>query len=270
MECFERGLLTRDETGGLELRFGNADAMISAVHQIARRDGVGDLLAEGCLRAAQRIGRGTEEYAIQVKGQEVPMHEPRVKFALNLGYATSPTGADHMHNIHDTDYVMEHGAIRDMRSLGLLEPIPVDSLSAEKVRLAKYHIEWRVLFNCLGLCMFMPYSRSQVRDLVQGTTGWNSSILELVKVGERALAMARVFNYREGLVPADDEAPRRFSTPFQSGPGEGVHIPAAEMKRALELYYQMNAWSKRTGAPVAGKLHELGLHWLAETVSRMA
>jgi len=263
MECFERELLTVENTEGLELHFGNAQAMTALIEQIAHRQGFGDLLAEGSLRAAKKIGKETERYAMQVKGQEIPMHEPRAKFALGLGYATSPTGADHMHNIHDTGYVSERG-IQDVQSLGVLEPMPADYLGPEKVRLARYHIDWQVFFNCLGLCMFMPYSREQMRDIVQGVTGWNSSLFELMKVGERALAMARAFNYREGFTSQDDVAHWRFSTPFESGPKEGVKVPAEDVARALDLYYEMRGWDKETGAPTAAKLYELGVGWAAE------
>jgi aldehyde:ferredoxin oxidoreductase len=261
MECFEQGLLSKEDTGGLELHFGNAQAMITLIEQIAHRQGFGDLLAEGSLRAAERIGRGTDRYAMQVKGQEIPMHEPRAKFALNLGYATSPTGADHMHNIHDTEYV---SGIQSIQSLGILKPLPVDYLGPEKVRLAKYHIDWRVFHNCLGLCIFLPYSREQRRDITQGVTGWNSSLFELMKVGERALAMARAFNYREGFTAKNDVAHWRFSAPLKSGPNEGVKVPAEDMAKALDLYYEMCGWDKETGAPTAGKLHELGIGWVAE------
>jgi len=264
MECFERGLLTAEDTGGLVLHFGNTGAMIELIEQIAHRQGFGNLLAEGCLRAARKVGRGTERYAMQVKGQEVPMHEPRIKFALDLGYATSPTGADHMHNIHDTGYESEGKSIEGMRGLGILDPLPAKSLGPEKVRLAKYHIDWQVLYNCLGLCMFMPYDKDQMREIVRGVTGWNSSIFELIKVGERALAMARAFNYREGLRAADDVAIWRFSTPFESGPAEGVQVPAEDVAKALDLYYEMNGWDRETGAPVEGKLVELGVGWVAD------
>ena len=263
MECFERGLLTEKDTGGLELRFGNVQAMTNLIEQVAHRQGFGDLLAEGSLRAAKRIGRETERYAMQVKGQEFPMHEPRIKFAHDLGYATSPTGADHMHNIHDDGYVSE-GGIQGVRSLGILEPMPFDYLGPEKVRLAKYHIDWQVFWNCLGLCMFMPYSREQMRDVVQGVTGWDSSIFELMKAGERALALARAFNYREGFTAQDDVAHWRFSTPFESGPKQGTKVPAEDIAQALDLYYEMCGWDKETGAPTTGKLHELGIGWVAE------
>jgi len=264
MECFERGLLKQEDTGGLELHFGNALALTTLVEQIAHRQGFGDLLAEGSLRAAKRIGRGTERYAMQVKGQEVPpAYDPRSRFALGLGYATSPTGADHQHNIRDHYY--EPGRdIQSVQSLGILEPLPRDYLGPEKVRLAKYHIDWQVFWNCLGLCFFMNYDdKERMRDIIQDVTGWNSSVFELMKVGERALAMARAFNYREGFTAEDDVAHWRFSTPLKSGPNEGAKVPAEDMAQALDLYYEMRGWDKETGAPTAGKLHELGIGWVA-------
>ena len=104
MECFENGLLTTADTDGLDLRFGNAEAMVQMVEMIASREGFGDLLAEGAARAAKKIGRGAEQFAMHVKGQEFPMHEPRFKQGMGLGYAVSPTGADHCHSIHDTGF----------------------------------------------------------------------------------------------------------------------------------------------------------------------
>jgi len=194
------------------------------------------------------------------------MHEPRIKFGLDIGYATSPTGADHMHNIHDTSLAKEGASLQNMRGLGILNPVPADYLGPEKVRLFKYRYAWRMLHNCMLLCMMMRdlYSADHVRDLVQGVTGWNTTMFELMTVSERALAMARAFNFREGFGPQHDVAHWRFSTPFESGPAKGVRVPEEEIQSALELYYQMNGWDKDTGAPTAAKLHELGLHWVAE------
>jgi aldehyde:ferredoxin oxidoreductase len=264
MECFERGLLTTEDTDGLELRFGDAPMMVQLVEQIAHREGFGDLLAEGALRAGMKIGKGTAHYVVHTKGQEAPMHDPRIKFFLDVGYATSPTGCDHMHNIHDTGYKEEGTSLRYMRALGVFDPLPIDDLGPEKVRLAKYHIDWQVFWNCLGLCMFMPFSREHMRDLIQGVTGWNSSVFELMKVGERAMAMARAFNTREGFTAGDDVAPWRFSTAFESGPSKGVKVAAEDLAKAMDLYYEMNGWDKETGAPTAAKLHELGIGWVAD------
>jgi aldehyde:ferredoxin oxidoreductase len=266
MECFERGLLTEKDTGGLELRFGSAEAMTTLVEQIAHRQGFGDLLAEGSLRAAQKIGRETEKYAMQAKGQEFPMHEPRTKFAHALGYATSPTGADHMHNIHDGGFASERG-IRYAQTWGILEPKPIDYLGPEKVRMAIYVIDFQVFHNCLGMCMFMPYTMEQMRDIVQAVTGWNTSLFELMKAGERALAMARAFNYLQGFTAKDDVSHWRFSAPFESVPTDGLRVPADDIAKAIELYYEMRGWDTETGAPTAGKLYELGVNWVAELLS---
>ena len=101
MECYENGLLTLKDTDGLDLRFGNADAMVKMVEKIMKREGLGDLLAEGSMRAARQIGRGAEQFAMHVKGQELPMHEPRGKAMQSLSFAVSPTGADHIEAPHD-------------------------------------------------------------------------------------------------------------------------------------------------------------------------
>ncbi|HEY91078.1 MAG TPA: aldehyde ferredoxin oxidoreductase family protein, partial [Dehalococcoidia bacterium] len=132
MECFEKGIITEKDTGGIQLRFGNADAMLEMIELIARREGIGNTLAEGSARAAAAIGKGSEEFANHVKGQEVPMHEPRCKAGLGLGYAISPTGADHCHNIHDTGYEARIGS--GPKAMGIMEPLPSQDLSAAKVR----------------------------------------------------------------------------------------------------------------------------------------
>jgi aldehyde:ferredoxin oxidoreductase len=264
MECFERGLLTKEDTKGLDLRFGNASALTTLVEQIAHRQGFGNLLAEGSLQAAKQIGRGTEKYAMQVKGQEIPpSYDARTKFSLGLGFVTSPTGADHMHSFKD-HYCASERHVQNLRNWGILEPVPLEDLGPKKVRAAKYYVDWRVFLNCVGMCFFLPYSQEQICDIVQGATGWNSSMFELMKVGERALAMARAFNYREGFTTEDDVLPRRFFTPVESGPSEGAKVPAEDFARARDLYYAMCGWNRETGAPTSTKLHELGVGWVAE------
>lgn len=266
MECFERGLLTTEDTEGLDLRFGNASVLTTLVEQIAHRQGFGNLLAEGSLQAAKQVGQETEKYAMQVKGQEIPpSYDVRTKFSLGLGFVTSPTGADHMHSFKD-HYCASERHIRNLYSWGVLEPVPLEDLGPEKVRAAKYYVDWRVFLNCMGMCFFLPYSQEQICDIVRSATGWNSSMFELMKVGERALAMARVFNYREGFTVEDDVLPRRFFTPIESGPSEGAKIPSKDFARARDLYYAMCEWDRKTGAPTSTKLHELGVGWVAELV----
>ena len=258
MECFEEGIITPMMTGGLDLRFGNAEAMLKAVELIGKREGIGDLLAEGTKRAAESLGGDAMNYAVHVKGQEVPMHEPRYKRGLGLGYAMSPTGADHCHNIHDT--VMTDVNYAKLRPMGILEEVPVDSLGPDKVRLYKYWMEMRVLANCLSICQFPPWRFTEYVELVNAVTGWDTTIYELAKVAQRTLNLARVFNLREGFTAADDWLPQRFFVPQTSGALSETAVNAGELRHAIDTYYEMMGWTAE-GVPRPGVLHELGVSW---------
>lgn len=263
MECFERGILNEGDTSGLKLSFGNASAMLQLVDMIVRREGIGDVLAEGVARAASRIGKGAEEFALHVKGQEIPMHEPRYKQGIGIGYAISPKGADHTYSIHDNLYTSEGPALESFKALGVLEPLALDDLSPAKVRMIAYHTCWNHLLDCLVLCNFIAFNHRQIEDLVNGVTGWNSTAWELMKVGERCLAMTRAFNIREGLGKKDDVLPQRFFTPLPSGPLEGVGINRDKFDQARETFYSMMGWDKMNGVPSLGKMQELGIEWVS-------
>jgi aldehyde:ferredoxin oxidoreductase len=258
MECYENGLISREDTDGIDLRFGNAEAMVQMVELIGERRGIGDLLAEGTKRAAEKLGNGAEAYAIHVKGQEVPMHEPRLKRGLGLGYSVSPTGADHCHNIHDS--VMVGFNLEKLRPLGVFEEIPVDSLNGEKVRMYKYQMEMRILANCLSICQFPPWKFSEYVDLTQAVTGWDISLFELVKVAQRTLNLARIYNLREGFTKADDWLPSRFFDPQTSGALSETSVETRQLRQAIDTYYEMMGWNK-DGIPLEGTLNELGIGW---------
>lgn len=261
MECFENGILTKEDTGGIELKFGNAEAMMKMVEMVAKREGIGDVLAEGSMRAAEKFGRGAAEYAMHIKGQELPMHDPRGKVAMGIGYATSPTGADHMHNMHDTDVVRVNPITQ---ALGLHDSLPPTEFSPAKVRMFQYYTNFRHFTNCALVCMFMPYSPQRMTELVSGATGWHFSDWELMKVGERALALARTFNAREGFTAKDDYLPERLYKGVSTGPLQGKGIDKESMQQAIRLYYEMAGWDPVSAAPTAAKLHELDLSWVVE------
>ena len=263
MECFEEEKISVEDTGGIELRFGNAEAMVQLVEMTAKREGFGDTLALGAYRAAEKLGRDTLRHVVHAKKQEVPMHDPRIKFALNIGYAISPTGADHVHNIHDDGFQTEAG-MAGVHCVGIHDPMPYTDLSPAKVRLTKRWINNRVFYNCVGMCNFMSYNIPGQCAIVAGVTGWDFSVFEMDEIGERCMAMARLFNYRAGFTAADDVPPQRFSEPIQKGPSEGTYIAKDAMDEALSMYYDMMGWDHETGAPKAWKLHELGLSWLVE------
>jgi aldehyde:ferredoxin oxidoreductase len=254
----------------LDLRFGNIDAMLQAVEQIANRQGFGNLLADGSLRAAQAIGGNAVDFAVQVKGQELAMHDPRGKAMVGLGYAVSESGADHLVTIHDTliqnpDSVGFKGA----QALGIQHALPAGLLNDEKV--ANYFIceNWVSLEKVLGLCYFGPAPRSfmQVADvvaLVRAATGWDVDLQELLRVGERATNMARVFNTREGFSRSDDRLPARLFRPLEGGVLAGVSISKVDFEQALTELYRLKGWDPASGAPTPEKLQSLELGYLIQ------
>ena len=263
MECFEKGIITEKDTGGLRLNFGNAEAMVRLLEMIVSREGIGDLLAQGYRACVDKWGPEAAKYAIHVKWQPLPMHEPRGKFALGLGYAISPTGADHVHNIHDTELATEVG-LEVVYPFGVLEPLPADDLSPAKVRLMYYFTHFSLLKNMLGMCLFPPFDPNMTVDIVRAVTGWDTSLFEMMKAAERGMAMARAFNAREGFAARDDTLPDRFFEAFPSGPLEGVSQDRQQFRAALDTLYQMASWDPVIGAPTRAKYQEFDLDWVVK------
>jgi aldehyde:ferredoxin oxidoreductase len=265
MECFEKGILKPKDTGGLELRFGNAEAMLKLIELVARREGIGDLLAEGAEVAAKKIGKGAQKYALHIKGQPLPMHEPRGKKSLALAYAVSPTGADHLENPHDPFFEKE-GGLKDIHPFGILDPLPALDLGAQKVRMFAYLQQYYNWLNSIGLCIFVakpfgPFTVTQLVEYTRAITGWDTSLWEALKVGERHSAMARIFNLREGIGSKDDCLPDRLHKGLEGGPLKGKKIDRREFAKALEMYYGMMGWDPKKGIPSQYKLEELNIGW---------
>jgi aldehyde:ferredoxin oxidoreductase len=266
MECYEKSILSKRETSGLELQFGKTEAMLKMVEMIGEREGLGDILADGILPAAEKIGKGAKEYAIHVKGMPVPFHEPRGKVGVGLGYAVSATGPDHMEYPHDPLWATESG-IALLRPLGIFEPVDVFDLGPKKVRIFVYLQQYWNLLNSLGVCMFTakpfgPQTLNGIVDYVKAVTGWETSLFDLFKVAERHANMARIFNLREGFTARDDTLPDRFFRPMEGGTLKGKNIDREEFSKAIETYYEMMGWDPKTGVPKKEKLAELDLDWL--------
>ena len=194
------------------------------------------------------------------------MHEPRLKRALGLGYAVSPTGADHVHNVHDTSFLTPADWER-VKPLGILDPAPLEDLGPNKIRLLIYMTNWMVLDNCLVMCSFVPWTFDQKVEIVRAVTGWSTNLWELMKVGERAINLARVFNLREGFTERDDWLPERFFQPQTAGPLSKTAISRKALERAKRIYYRMMGWDEGMGVPTRGKLEELGISWAADQLS---
>lgn len=260
MECWERGILGRGNGTVPEVRFGDADGMIRLVEMIANREGFGDVLAEGVVRAAATVGGGAEEIALHVRGQELPMHEPRLKMGLGLGYAVSPTGADHCHNLHDTAFATPGQMLTNHNPLGILEPLAVNTLGPEKVRLYRYVAGWRHFMDCAVICHFVPWTPTQVVGLVRAVTGWDTSLLELLTVSDRSITMARCYNIREGLGGEHDQLPARMFEPIEDCSIAGRKIDREKFAQALQDLYGMYGWDEQ-GRPTRACLAQLDIRW---------
>jgi aldehyde:ferredoxin oxidoreductase len=268
-ECFEEGVITKADTGGLELRFGNADLMLQLLEMIARREGFGDVLAEGSARLAKKWGVTDQPYSLSVKRQEIPMHDPRVKVGVGIGFAVSSHGADHMTAAHDPFFTDENSYMfKSVKSLGIYHPIAATAISLEKVRCyLKLENLWRMM-DALGLCVFgfAPRGAMPLDVLVQSlnaVTGWGTSLFELMQAAERGSMIARAFNSREGFSIKDDRLPQRLYEAKPDGPNTGQKIFTEEdFNRAVAWFYEMIDCDPETGRPRRGKLMELGLDWM--------
>jgi len=259
MECFENGLLTSKDTDGIELRFGNALAMLQVIEMITRRQGIGDLLAEGVTRAAQKIGSGAEQFAVAVKGLEAGMHEPRAKPALGMGFMVNPHGADHCHNLHDHMYAGDNWRVKEIMELGFPGALPVYEVGPEKVRLLQHLHRRLTVLDSLVVCQFLPYNLTQLTDLLNAVTGWDMSIAELLKIADRTLTTFRLFNIRDGFTEADDRLPERFYQPKTDGILSDKPLDPAKMEEAKRYYYELMGWDRQSGVPKPETLSKLGL-----------
>lgn len=271
MECFEEGLLKPEQTGDLELKFGNGTAVNALVKQIALREGLGDLLAEGSARAAQKIGSGAERFSMSVKKQELPAHMPQYKPSVGLVYAVNPFGADHQSSEHDVFLVMP----ADSRERERLSKLGVwkgydnpYELDAEKVRFALDTQKYFSVLDSLGLCQFVwgpsweLYGPDELLELCRAGIGWETSLYELMMAGERRINMMRQFNAREGFTAADDTLPARLFEPFEEGPAKGIRVDREAFEAAKTYYYEIAGWSPDTGNPTKATLKKLSLDWL--------
>jgi aldehyde:ferredoxin oxidoreductase len=203
------------------------------------------------------IGKGSEKFAMHVKGLEVPYHEPRYKQGLGLHYSLHGVGADHVSGVMDDALPRIFG---DWDSLNVSELIPPSELSSRKTRLAYEWGLWREMPNYLGLCTFVPWDVAEIRDAVSAITGWQVTTSRLMKAVERGITLMRIFNLREGFNREDDKLPDRFYTSPSEGPLSDIRIDPSVLKEAQELYYEMMRWDKN-GVPTKGCLVALDLEW---------
>ncbi len=271
MECVSQGLLN-EEVIGSSLSFGNSEATLDMIRNIAHREGYGDVLAEGARRAAERIGAGAERFSLHVKGLEMVCFEPRTQTNLALGYATAPIGPRYDICEHDWDYDTEVGwdhTLDRSRTVGILERIPMDYLGEKKVRNFKALATLWSAADALDFCIFAVaptrvLSLDDMARMLAAVTGWNTSGYEIMRFGERRLHLMRVYNLREGLTAADDTLPTRFFDEAIEMPGErwdGRRLDRGAFDSAVRTYYRMMGWDDE-GRPRYETLLDHHLDWV--------
>jgi aldehyde:ferredoxin oxidoreductase len=269
MECFENGLISQEQTGGLNLRFGQQDVILPMISQIVQREGLGNLLAEGSRRAAAAIGKGAEAFALHVKGIEMVSFEPRTQTNLALGYATAPVGPRYDICEHDWDYDVVSGwdhTLTFSRALGIYERIPMQYAGPDKVRNFKALYNLWSACDALNICIFASaptrlLSFEVLTQLVGTITGWQTSSYEFMRWGERRNHLMRVYNLREGLSKKDDVLPERFyQRPIDFGRLQGTVFDRAEFAKLVEMLYAMNGWDA-DGVPLPATLYDHHLEW---------
>ena len=270
MECFEKGVITSEQTNGLELKYGDADAMIRALEMMLNAEGeFGKTLGQGSERAAKIWGKGSDEFLITVKGSEAPAHMPQAKRSLGLIYAVNPFGADHQSSEHDPYY--EEGVaelnLNRLKLIGLGNPQPGYSLTPEKVRFAYLTEIFYSMLDSAELCQFVfgpawtLYGPAETVEMMRAVTGWDITVEELMVVGERRLNMFRIFNAREGLDRKADKLPKKFYKQLQgAGPTAGIALTHEEIESAIDEYYRLAGWTNN-GIPTPETMERLDIAW---------
>jgi aldehyde:ferredoxin oxidoreductase len=263
MELWERGILSTADTGGLALEWGDMELVLDLLPMMAHRQGFGGLLAEGVRRVAEIIGRGSEAYAMHVKGMEIAAQDGRAQKSMGLAHVTSSRGADHLKafpTIDETGYPDE--ARRRYGEAYL--PAMADPLATEhKALLVRDGEDLGAVADSVGLCksggthVLAEIYWADIAAALETATGMEMPVERLQRIGERIYNLQRCYNARQGITRADDRLPRRFTEePTPSGHAKGQVI---DLEPMLDEYYRLRGWDVETGWPTTQKLLELGL-----------
>ncbi len=273
MELFQRGLIDKKDTDGLELSWGNEDAVVEMVHRIAFRKGFGDILAEGSVRAAKIIGKGAEHYVMATKGMEMMSHDPRTGYrGWVFGDLTNPRGGD---NVKDTHFMAEdYNPNWPIDKIDMFEdvkqkiygesPREVPYIWEGKPVMCKWFEDIFSILNALGLCFFVSgkvaLGPTHLSRLFSACTGRNTTPEDIMKLGEKVFTLLKICSARQGLTRKDDIWPDRFFTePLPEGAAKGSVLSRDTIDRLLDEYYGLRGWDIKTGLPSKEKLVELGL-----------
>ena len=258
MECYSKGILTQEQTGGLELKFGDSDLVVELVEKIATRQGIGDLLAEGTRRMSEILGQGSASFAMNVKGLEMPAYDPRAAKITGLGYVTANRGGDHI-----TGYIQLPTFV-DMPML-IIEDSQIKDPFVADPQEARVLVDLEnalTTFDAIGGCKFMGIllTAEDITTLIASATGWDFGVAEFRKAGERIYNLVRAYCVREGITRESDSLPERLlNEPLPEGPAKGMRIEKEVLEQMKSAYYEFRGWDVETGIPRAVKLRELDL-----------
>ncbi len=261
MECYENGLISKEDTDGLDLCWGNADSLPVLVEKISKREGIGDILADGVLMAAEKIGKGAEKFAVHCKGLEGPAHDPRSGKALAVTYGTANRGMCHIHPLEGMAY--DSGKFDfGMIPYGVPDPNKIDRWDEKgKGKIVKILQDGLIMPDILGVCKFFMYAGvtlEQYAKLLSSFTGWNLKGNDLVQIGERTNNLQRLFNTREGFNKEDDSIPDRAKQrPLFGAYQDEDRCIIKDYEGMLKEYYIARGWDTETGIPKKEKLMEL-------------
>jgi len=254
IECFENGLITKADTDGIEMTWGNHKAIVAMTEKMAKREGFGDVLADGVKVSAEKIGKGADKYAMHIQGQEVPAHDPKFGFQFATSYRLDPTPARHT-----------QGHEEEMHPPGLLSRFDRKSFAgrgeAHKIGSNFHHV-----INCTGMCVFIYFnlpSVDSIAELMRSVTGWDVTTDELLRIGERIANIRQAFNVRDGLNPLEFKVPDRVlgRPPQKEGPLAGITV---DEETLVKEYLATMDWDPKTAKPSKKKLQALGLEDVAQ------
>lgn len=268
MECFKKGILTKDMTGGTEINFGDTDVIVELVEKIAKRDGVGDLLAEGTKVMAERLGGGSSVFAMNVKGLELPAYDPRAAKICGLGFVTANRGGCHITGFIEAPTFID-APILLVEESSIYDPLNV---KPEEAKILVEMEDALTSLDALGGCKFMGalLKAEDLVELIKCATGWDFTVDDFRKSGERIYNLIRVYCNREGIRRKDDMLPERLlKEPLPDGPAEGMVMDLETLEMLKDAYYTFRGWDLDSGIPSLAKLEELGLNELIEDVKEM-
>ena len=257
MDCFERGIISKKDTDGLEMRWGNHKAMVALIEKIAKREGIGDVLADGLEKAAEHVGQKAQNLAIHVRGEALPMHDPRCEPAMALIYKVNASPGKHL------------PASQFIKPPGLDLQVPASGtkrhLQRERAKVVRILEALNNSNSCAGLCLrgYLLYDVQFLPKFLTAVTGKEWTLEELTTVGERIANMRQAFNIRDGVNLIDEYFPSLVlgNPPFTKGPLKGVTI---DLESMIDEYFQAMGWSMKDGRPLRRKLVELGLEDVAQ------